>query len=298
MAAKDQSSAPAGSKPKHVLDREDFSDFTIVVENGHEIKCHKLMLAKASPVFCAMMKDNFVETLANKMEMTEFDQKTLESFLDYIYEVHDLIPDKDVYMGSFDKKRITIELLRFSHMYDVQNLLEMCIEHFKKNVDDANAVEVWTTAEAIGHEELKEAALGYLLKKEDNMLMVPQVEESYQHSPQLMKSLVKYLLRHPYSGPSVTIKVQCYPEAGGVVVTRTICVKQSDTVKVLKALTEESLPEAGYHRWRCRKGSFRHMWNNSASRFEENQTLGFYNVENRSNYTATFTFTKVKRIKK
>ena len=227
--------------------------------------------------------------------MTEFDSETVQSFMDYIYEDHELVPDQDVYKRNFDKKRLTAELLRFSHMYDVKNLLKKCIEHLMKNVDDTNAVEVWTTAEAVDHEELKEAALGYLLKKEEDMLKVPQVEESYQNSPQLMKSLVKHLLRHPYSGPSITIKVQCYPEAGGVVVTRTICVKQSDTVKVLKALTEESLPEAGYHRWRCRKGSFRHMWNNSASRFEEHQTLGFYNVENRSELYCNIYFYKGKK---
>merc|ERR1719187_2232140 len=125
------------------------------------------------------------------MQMTQFDQETVKSFLDYIYEEHELIPDQDVYKRSFDKKRLTAELLRFSHMYDVKNLLQQCVEKWK-NVDDANAVEVWTVAEAIGHEELKKVALEHLWKKKDKLLEVAGMRESFQ-SPQLVESLVSYL---------------------------------------------------------------------------------------------------------
>ena len=124
-----------------------------------------LMNLVRGQIFHAMMMKNFVETNTNKMELTEFDQETVEGFLDYIYAEHELVLDQDMYKRTFDKKRLTAELLRFCHRYDVKNLLEKCMEHLKKNVDDVNAVEVWTVAEAIGHEELKKVALEYLGKK-------------------------------------------------------------------------------------------------------------------------------------
>ena len=136
MAAKNNSSTFPTTKGVPI--REDFSDFTIILENGQEVKCHKIKLAEASPVFRAMLKKDFVETKNSKMQMTEFGQETVESFLDYIYAEQRLIPDQDVYKRNFDKKRLTAELLRFCHMFDVTNLMEKCIEHLKKNVEDTN----------------------------------------------------------------------------------------------------------------------------------------------------------------
>ena len=52
-------------------------------------------------------------------------------------------------------------------------------------------VAVTRLKEAIGHEELEDVALEYLLTKKDKMLEFPQVEESLQ-SPQLIRSLVNY----------------------------------------------------------------------------------------------------------
>merc|ERR1719295_1130970 len=86
-----------------VLIREEFSDFTIVMANGQEVKCHKFMLAKASPVFRAMLKKDFLETKTNRMQMTEFDPETVQSFMDYIYADQEVVSEK-----------ITAELLRFS----------------------------------------------------------------------------------------------------------------------------------------------------------------------------------------
>jgi len=278
------------AEPKHKLDREDFSDFSIIVANGQEVKCHKLMLAKSSPVFHAMMKDNFVEAHTNKMELKQFDQQTVESFLAYIYEDPELIPENDLYKkGSFDKKRLTTQLLRFSHMYDVKNLLLLCLGHLKKNVDDDNAIEVWTIADAIGNEELKDMALEYLVKKKDKMFEVPQLEESFHFQSPLMRSLFNYLNR-----PTININVNCYDEvykngkwSDGAVpkFTVRVDVKQSYTVKVLRALTDEGIPAVGYSSYRCRIGSFRHT--DSASCFEEDQILQFYGLENESTVRCT-----------
>ena len=84
--------------------REEFANFSIVLQNGQEVKCHKIMLAKASPVFCAMMRKECTETKTNQIQLTEFDQDTVESFLDYIYAEEFLVPDQDVIKRTFDKK--------------------------------------------------------------------------------------------------------------------------------------------------------------------------------------------------
>merc|ERR1719259_701969 len=173
------------------------------------------------------------------MHLTDFDQETVESFLDYIYGEQKFVPGQNVFKRRFDKKRLTAELLRFCHMYDLRSLLEMCIEHLRKNMDDGNAVEVWTVAEAIGHEDLKKVALEYLGKKKDKLLEVSGVEESFQE-PQLVKSLVNYLIRQPVlpeAEDTITLNVQCRVEYyGNIVDSVKVQVKLSDTVKILKGL--------------------------------------------------------------
>ena len=92
-------------------DREDFSDFALVLKNGQELKCHRRELAKVSPVFCAMLKQDFIETQTNKMQVTEFEPETVQSFLDYVYN-----------LNNFDKERLTTDLLNMCQRYKFEDL--------------------------------------------------------------------------------------------------------------------------------------------------------------------------------
>ena len=66
----------------------------------------------------------------------------------------------------------------------VKTLFQLSLECTKKNVGDANVVDVWRCAEAIsrsrGDEELKISALEYLEEKDDKVTEVPGMEESFQ----------------------------------------------------------------------------------------------------------------------
>ena len=50
--------------------REEFSDFSLVLEDGRELKCHKDRLAEASPVFRMILKQDGEEARTNKMKIT------------------------------------------------------------------------------------------------------------------------------------------------------------------------------------------------------------------------------------
>ena len=106
MAAKDETSTP-----EETPHREDFADFALVLKKGTELKCHKFMLAKVSSVFCAMLKQDFIETQTNKMQVTEFEPETVQSFLDYVYN-----------LNNFDKERLTTDLLNMCQRYKFEDL--------------------------------------------------------------------------------------------------------------------------------------------------------------------------------
>ena len=94
MAARDEDSR--GSLPDDSLGREEFSDFSLILKNGQELKCHKVKLAEVSPFFRTMFRQDCLETQNNQMKVTEFEPETVASFLDYIYADLDLANDQDV----------------------------------------------------------------------------------------------------------------------------------------------------------------------------------------------------------
>ena len=62
-------------------------DFLIFKLTFHfRIKCHKIHVAKWSPVFAAMFQHpSFVESTNNQIAIDDFDPETVVTFIDYLY---------------------------------------------------------------------------------------------------------------------------------------------------------------------------------------------------------------------
>jgi len=281
MAAKEHSSTT--SAPEGSFGREDFPDFALVLKDGHELKCHKVKLAEVSLVFCAMLRQDCVETKSNKMKITEIDRVTVESFLDYIYADLELDAEQDMYKKKFDKKSLTPELLKMSHMYQVQNLQVKCVKYLMKNIEDNNAVDIWNVAEMISNEELREVALDHLIKKGDKLAEVTGLKQSFQ-SPQLAESIVLYLSAR-IASPSPTVNDEIITvivvSSHIISTTRKIHVKLSDTVKVLRLLFDKELAVpsrtdvGAFPSYKCQEGS---LTANGLSLDDEQRTLASYGL--------------------
>ena len=81
-----------------------------------------------------------------------------------------------------------------SHMYDVKCLLDKCTEALIKDIDDNNAVDLWSQAELLSIDKLKEAVLEYLGHKGEKMLEIPGFKETWK-SPELVESLTTYMAK-------------------------------------------------------------------------------------------------------
>jgi len=116
---------------------DDFlSDFTLILDSGERIRCHKFMLAKASPVLKAMLMSEMKEAKTNEMSLKGFDLETVTSFLSYIYAEEDFqskISDTDGLLG-FKKHfyipligdKLSPQVMRLAHMYEVNRLVQLC----------------------------------------------------------------------------------------------------------------------------------------------------------------------------
>ena len=92
-----------------------WADFAIVVKTGEELKCHKVVLAKASTYIEEMLSSQDQQT--NKFEVKEFSLETVSSFLEYIYTDYEWVPMQAVYKKQFDQTKFTPELISLCHTY-------------------------------------------------------------------------------------------------------------------------------------------------------------------------------------
>jgi len=222
--------------------REEFSDFALILKDGRELRCHRVKLAEASPVSRAMLRQVCEETRSGKMRITEFEPESAETLLDFIYAEMKRLPVQDVYKRKIDEKMLTPDLLSDGPSRRVCRDLE-------KNIADDNVVDIWAVAETTRNGKLKRKALDYLGKKEKMMMEIPRLNETFQ-DPQLMASLVNYMsarmtLSAAGKEEAMTVKVVCFAASGELVFTAAISVKPSDTVGILRALTNSALSNCG-----------------------------------------------------
>jgi len=223
-----------------------WADFALVLETGEELKCHKMVLAKTSPFFEAMLSSDCMETKNNKMKVKDFSLETVSTCLEYFYADQEWVPEQDLYKKKFDKTKVCPELLRMCHMYELKSLQDECIMFLKKNIDSSNAVEIWIEAERCKNNELKELALKHIAKKKENISIVPGMDEAYK-CPELVKSLVEFLACRrstkervtSSSSRTINVKVKCTNDPVSAGYTCKVQVKTTDTVKTLKEIIYE-----------------------------------------------------------
>ena len=90
------------------------------------------------------------------------------------------------------RARLTPQVLKMAHFYEVKKLQDDCVECLKDNIAKDNVVEVWMIAEMIEDESLREAAFMYFFDhpKDEDLLQIPGMNEA------CVSSLVEFLLCH------------------------------------------------------------------------------------------------------
>ena len=241
----DQNSSTSSSG--HETWNTEWADFALVAGTGEELKCHKTVLAKSSPFFKAMLSSDCEETKTNKMELKHFSLETVSTFLEYLQADFEWVPMQDLYRRMFDKSKITPELMKMCHMYEVRDLYEKCSQHLMENICDTNAVGIWIEAERCENLGLKDLALKYIAKKKENIASIPGMDETYK-SPSLMKSVVDFLasriddLANDLEKTTKTVDLMTKRNTASTVTIstrrqntrRSVTVKKSDTVMALK----------------------------------------------------------------
>ena len=135
---------------------KEFVDVKILCDEK-TFECHKNVLSCQSEVFKTMIINkslNEKKTGIMEIEENDISSDIMEELLYYLY--HDKVDDT---------KKINLDLLVAADKYMVSGLLGECVEYFKSNLSDQNALDVLFTAEITNQKDLFEAVSRFVGKK-------------------------------------------------------------------------------------------------------------------------------------
>jgi len=135
---------------KKLLEKpEEFgSDFTIVCSDLKEVKCHTNILSANSEVFKGMLAKDSVskEKKEGRVHMKELDKEICNIILRFVYT------------GCLDEDKITMELYQQADKMSFLRLKNICSKHLINFIDKDNCIATLGMADAIGDDNLKDAA--------------------------------------------------------------------------------------------------------------------------------------------
>uniref|UniRef100_A0A1A9ZZW1 BTB domain-containing protein n=1 Tax=Glossina pallidipes TaxID=7398 RepID=A0A1A9ZZW1_GLOPL len=114
---------------------ENCSDVTLVV-GRHELKAHKSILSARSDVFAAMFKHDMVESMLNRVVITDIDHEVLKEMLNFMYTGK-----------APNLNKMAQGLLAAADKYALEGLKVICEEALSVNLTPENAVEMLILAD-------------------------------------------------------------------------------------------------------------------------------------------------------
>lgn len=127
------------------------ADFVISV-GREDILVHSLVLGARSKVFAAMLTHGMTERDNRRVEVTDFEKDTMNSFMEFLYSGN--VREMDF--------NLAIELLRASDKYEVSDLKSYCSRYLTSLLNDQNVCIVLLTADIFDAQELRTQAMNFL----------------------------------------------------------------------------------------------------------------------------------------
>lgn len=116
--------------------KRQFTDVEIACRDGTVLHTHRLILVAAGDYFKTMLTQKMQEGLSNKISFSEYESKTVETFLKFLYLEQDPFAFEDV--ESIDAQ----QLLALAHLCQIERLTRLCTNYIGKNVDESQWKEV------------------------------------------------------------------------------------------------------------------------------------------------------------
>ncbi|KAJ5066172.1 hypothetical protein M0811_03505 [Anaeramoeba ignava] len=135
-------------------EEESYFDFEIICEqNKISFKTHKSILSSRSEYFKSLFKSKMKEYQENKMILKDVSSSILSPILNYFYS------------GKIEiNSENAIEILIFSSKYLIDELIEICSNFIKKNLQIETVVDVLKLSETMNFNQLLDPSYQFILE--------------------------------------------------------------------------------------------------------------------------------------
>jgi len=181
---------------------DSLSDFTLILDSGQRLRCHKWQLAKASPVLRGMMMSIMKVSKTDEMGIPGYDFETVTSLLKYVYaKAQDTFKKYDDWgvlafhqefrLEDFGDTKLSPQLMRLAYKYGIDHLVYICgcyLEETKPNKDMPWTVkDIQTLAVDLNHERLKKCSDMWLASDAFQILMCGDCKMETRNPKVLLK---------------------------------------------------------------------------------------------------------------
>lgn len=175
-----------------LLERSRFSDVMLCTSDGKEFPSHKAILSARSSVFDAMFRhEQLQENMENRVCIDDISSQVLEALLNYIY-----CGDT----SSVDQ--FSAELLIAADKYDIQSLINLCVESMMHQICTETAAKLYYTADVYQLSELKQVAINFINLDPLKVIETDGWKEYIKIRPDLIEELYKNLANKTVSSLS------------------------------------------------------------------------------------------------
>lgn len=149
---------------KNLWESGELTDFIIKAEDI-EFNVHKFILAANSLVFRRMFQNNLIETIENKMTISDYSSSVVGEFLEFLYLAK--VPETNDNL---------LEIYSISAKYEVHHISKYCERRIRQNLNELNVGDVLEFANLHNRETLKNEAFASIITMFPGMMLAEELK--------------------------------------------------------------------------------------------------------------------------
>jgi speckle-type POZ protein len=127
-----------------------FNKFIIICSDGIKVLANRIVLAKCSPVFKAMLRLDMIKKESSELTVADIDSKTMQELINFMYT------------GRVEKiEAVAASLLYAAEKYQVPGLRPICINHIKNTLTGDNVWDALQLADKFNDKFLFSESVGF-----------------------------------------------------------------------------------------------------------------------------------------
>ncbi|XP_073837828.1 protein roadkill-like [Musca autumnalis] len=145
----------------NLLTSKEFSDVTVVAQDGTEFKAHKAIICARSEVFAVMFRIDMEESKTNRLRIDDMDAEVVEEMLKYMYTGGDI------------PKKLAEELFIAANKYSLLDLQTLCENILLETMEVETVADILLLADRHTNKRLKTMAIYFMV---NNIKTVTETE--------------------------------------------------------------------------------------------------------------------------